>query len=88
MAAAERIEQGYLGKLLQLTLLPPAVVKAIVDREGAKVTLPRLMKGATEEVGLCHEDPAPHVGRRLRVPVEQESFLRLRCITRMVSVSA
>ena len=31
MAAAERIERGYLGKLLQLTLLPPAVVEAIVD---------------------------------------------------------
>ena len=47
MAAAERIERGYLGKVLQLTLLPPAVVEAVVDgRQGEEVTLPGLMEGA------------------------------------------
>ena len=35
MAAAEKIERGYLGKVLQLTLLAPAMVQAIVDgRQG------------------------------------------------------
>lgn len=31
MAAAERIERGYLGSLLRLTLLAPAIVEAILD---------------------------------------------------------
>jgi hypothetical protein len=31
MASAERIERGYLGRLLQLTLLAPAVVEAVLD---------------------------------------------------------
>ena len=38
MAAAEKIERGYLGKVLQLTLLPPAVVEAITPRNGARST--------------------------------------------------
>ena len=31
MAAAERIERGYLGSLLRLTLLAPDIVDAILD---------------------------------------------------------
>ena len=31
MAAAERIERGYLGSLLRLTLLAPDIVEAILD---------------------------------------------------------
>ena len=31
LAAAEKIERGFLGKLLRLTLLAPALVEAIVD---------------------------------------------------------
>ena len=46
MAAAEKIERGYLGKVLKLTLLAPAMVEAIVDgRQGDGVTLPGLMDG-------------------------------------------
>jgi len=46
MAAAEKIERGYLGKVLQLTLLAPAVVQRIVDeRQGAEIDLPALMVG-------------------------------------------
>ena len=44
MAAAERIERGYLGKVLQMTLLPPAVVEAILEgRQGREVGLPVLL---------------------------------------------
>ena len=44
LAAAERIERGYVGKMLQLTLLAPHMVEAIVDgRQSADVTLPALM---------------------------------------------
>lgn len=45
MAAAERIERGYLGTLLRLTLLAPDIVEAIVDgRAPSDVTLPRLLE--------------------------------------------
>lgn len=45
MAAAERIERGYLGSLLRLTLLAPTLVEAILDgRQPDKLRLPRLMK--------------------------------------------
>ena len=45
MAAVERIERGYLGSLLRLTLLAPEVVEAIINGRGpANVTLPRLLE--------------------------------------------
>lgn len=46
MAAAERLERGYLGSLLRLTLLAPDIVSAILDgRQPEDVTLPALMDG-------------------------------------------
>ena len=55
MAAAEKIERGYLGKILQLTLLAPNIVEAIVNgRQGDGVTLPGLMVGVG---GLWAERP-------------------------------
>lgn len=48
LAGAERIERGYLGRVWQLTLLPPRMVEAIVDgRQGEDVTLPGLMGGVS-----------------------------------------
>lgn len=45
MAAAERIERGYLGTLLRLTLLAPKIVQAVLDgRESANLTLPLLLE--------------------------------------------
>jgi hypothetical protein len=45
MAAAEKLDRGYLGRLLQLTLLAPDIVEAIVDgRQAEGVTLPRLLE--------------------------------------------
>lgn len=45
MAAAQKLDRGYLGRLLQLTLLAPDIVEAIVEeREAEGVTLPRLME--------------------------------------------
>jgi hypothetical protein len=44
MAAAERIERGYLGSLLRLTLLAPEIVNAIIDgRQAEGMDLPRLL---------------------------------------------
>lgn len=46
MAAAEKIERGYLGTLLRLTLLAPEMVEAILDgRQPEGVTLPRQLEG-------------------------------------------
>jgi len=45
MAKAERIERGYLGTLLRLTLLAPDIVEVILDgRQPEGMTLPRLMR--------------------------------------------
>jgi hypothetical protein len=41
MAAAERLDRGYLGRVLQLTLLAPDIVEAILDgRQQADLGLP------------------------------------------------
>jgi hypothetical protein len=46
MATAEKIERGYLGTLLRLTLLAPEMVEAILNgRQPEGVTLPRLLEG-------------------------------------------
>ena len=44
MAGAEKIERGYLGTLLRLTLLAPDIVEAILDgRQPADLGPPRLL---------------------------------------------
>src|SRR3712207_6476267 len=46
MAAAERIERGYLGSLLRLTLLAPDIVEVILDgRRPPEFALPALLEG-------------------------------------------
>jgi hypothetical protein len=45
MAAAERIERGYLGSLLRLTLLAPALVEELLDgASGPEFSLPELLQ--------------------------------------------
>jgi len=45
MAAAERIDRGYLGRVLQLTLLAPDIVEAILGGpQPHALTLPRLIE--------------------------------------------
>jgi hypothetical protein len=44
MAAGERIDRGYLGRILQLALLAPDLVEAILDgRQPAELGLPALL---------------------------------------------
>ena len=45
MAAAEKIDRGYLGRILHLTLLAPGIVEEILDgRHSGAVGLPTLME--------------------------------------------
>jgi hypothetical protein len=45
MAVAEKLDRGYLGRLLQLTLLAPDIVGAILDgRQPGGLRLPQLME--------------------------------------------
>src|SRR5688500_4951408 len=45
MAAAEKLDRGYLGRVLQLTLLAPDIVEAILNgRQPTNLGLPRLME--------------------------------------------
>ena len=44
MEAAEKIDRGYLGRLLRLTLLAPETIAAILDgTQDSELTLPSLM---------------------------------------------
>ena len=44
MARAEKIERGYMGKVLQLTLLAPKLVEAILEgRQVGELTLPSVV---------------------------------------------
>jgi hypothetical protein len=45
MAKAEKIDRGYLGRMLRLTLLAPDIVEAVLDgRQPADIGLPTLLK--------------------------------------------
>jgi hypothetical protein len=45
IAAAEKIDRGYVGSILRLTLLAPDIVEEIMDgRQPAGLALPRLIE--------------------------------------------
>ncbi|NGM24157.1 hypothetical protein G3576_29470 [Roseomonas stagni] len=66
MAAAEEIERGYLGSLLRLTLLAPAIVEALLDGQEQSLSLPRLLEpfptSWTEQEALFGRGPSPRQG--------------------------
>ena len=50
LAAAEKINASYVSRVLRLTLLPPAIVDAILEgTQPAGMTLPELMEGVAVE---------------------------------------
>ena len=63
LAAAEKVNQSYLCRVLRLTLLAPEIVEAILDGRRPEMTLPRLM-GALPEVWEEQRD----VGGRAGLP--------------------
>ena len=62
LAAGEKLDRGYLGKILMLTLLAPDIVEAILDgRQPEGMTLPRLMEGVWVAVTPCGSSFAPYL---------------------------
>lgn len=60
MAAGERIERGYLGTLLRLTLLAPDIVEAMLDvRHSEGIGMSRLLEPFPVEWRLQREVFAP-----------------------------
>jgi hypothetical protein len=50
LAAAEKINESYVSRVLRLTLLAPEIVEAILDgRQAAEMSLPELMKALPVE---------------------------------------
>jgi hypothetical protein len=69
MAAAEKIDRGYLGRLLQLTLLAPNTIAAILDgTQDGELTLPYLLAGF-DVTWACQPRPSP---RPSKVPPKAE----------------
>ena len=52
MAAAERIDRGYLGRVLRLTLLAPDIVEAILGGRQAEGVAPRMLIGPVLRIGM------------------------------------
>jgi hypothetical protein len=75
MAKAEKIERGFLGKVLQLTLLAPDLVEAILDgRAPPTVTLPALMQQVPAEWSFQRKAADP-----LSPPPAQTGYAWRRC---------
>ena len=56
MAEAERIERGYLGSLLRLTLLAPNIIEELLDgRASSSMRLPALLE-PVPEAWACQRD--------------------------------
>ncbi len=63
LAKAERVSQGYVSRVLRLTLLAPDIVEAILDgRQPEAMRLDDLLAGVpadwTEQVGLVDQGAA------------------------------
>ena len=73
MAAGERIERGYLGSLLRLTLLAPDIVEAILDgRQPEGLGLPRLL----ESFPTAWDDQRGAAISHVETPAARQSPLR------------
>ena len=70
LAAAERVDRGYLGRLLQLTLLAPDIVEAVLDGlQGADADLARLTEPLPSEWSEQRAELAsPRLPRRPGTP--------------------
>lgn len=62
LAAAEKVDRGYLGRILMLTLLAPDIVEAIMDRrQPAELSVHVLRAGFPVEWGEQRKVVAPEI---------------------------
>ncbi|WP_223880546.1 hypothetical protein [Roseococcus microcysteis] len=79
IAAAERVERGYLGSLLRLTLLAPDIVEAILDgRQPAGAALPIVMRTTSaawpsQRAAIAEHSEMAYVGRPQTSPTAAAS---------------
>jgi len=79
--AAEKLDRGYLGRVLQLTVLASEIVEVILDRRQAKGAAPRMLigpvpadwDGQRQSIRMMPEDVRPcppmrAIPSRFRVP--------------------
>jgi hypothetical protein len=67
MAAAEKLDRGYLGRVLQLTLLAPDIVEAILDgRQPGGLTLSSLLEPFPFEWVPQRDAERPHPAHERR----------------------
>ena len=67
MAAVEKLDRGYLGRVLQLTLLAPDIVEAILDgRQPGGLTLSSLLGPFPLEWVLQRDAERPHPAHERR----------------------
>jgi hypothetical protein len=71
MARAERIERGFMGRVLRLALLAPDIVEAVLNgTQGVEVSLPPLLDGVSVVWGEQRSGTAaartPQQGTRVR----------------------
>jgi hypothetical protein len=69
LAKAEKIDRGYLGRILLLTLLAPDIVEAILDGRMPKLSLPQLMQPFPTEWPLSARRSASTPEEGWRPPV-------------------
>jgi hypothetical protein len=51
IAVKEKIDRGYVGTILRLTLLAPDIIEAILNGQAADLSLPRLLEAFPLEWG-------------------------------------
>jgi hypothetical protein len=79
IAAAEKLNASYVGRVLRLTLLAPDIIEAILDgRQPAGLTLASLMQPfavgwEAQKSGLLRE-VGPQLGLRPSVPISSGGY--------------
>jgi hypothetical protein len=84
LATAEKIDRGYLGSILRLTLLAPDIVEAILDgRQPEGLGLPTLLKPFPQEWELQRAKLAITPRTQITSPEGDETYRKVSQWTRI-----
>jgi hypothetical protein len=79
IASAEKIDRGYVGNILRLTLLAPDIVEAILDgRQSEGLGLPTLLKPFPQEWELQRAKLATTPGEQMKCPTGDTDNIQVR----------